>query len=1197
MIRNKTIATLFILILFFFKISMAFAQAPNITYASPQNYTLNTAISPLQPSNSGGAVPATVYGQVSTFAGGRAPVTFDGTGTNAGFNLPSGAATDGAGNVYISDFGSGTIRKITPAAVVTTIANVATPSGLVIDSQGDIFVTDFQDDYIYKISASGTTSVFAGNGSPGSTDGAAAAASFNGPGGIAIDVLGNLFLADQQNNKMREISPAGVVTTIAGSGAVGAIDGTGQAASFNNPDGIAVDKQGNIYVADTKNNLIRKISSAGTVITFAGNGSPGMTDGNGISASFNYPTSIAIDASGNLYVTDYKNNLIRKITAAGIVTTIAGNGTAGNVNGLGISASFNGPLGSAIEISGQMYVTDEVNYLVRKIILTGYTIDKPLPPGLTFDPTTGIISGTPTAVSPATDYTVTATNATGSSSNIVNIAVLNSTPATPPPAISYQSPQIYTVNTAITPLAPTNTGGVVPATVYGQVSTFAGSGAAGAANGISTAASFNSPVSTAVDGSGNVYVVDQQNFLVRKITPSGIVSTLAGSGTFGYVNGTGAAASFNTPSGITIGAGGNLYLADELNNVIREITPSGVVSTYAGINNRPGFSNGTIGTASFSLPYDIAIDGSGNMYVADEYFNLVRKITPGGIVSTLAGSGSAGSANGNGAAASFNGLFGIAVDAAGNIYVSDSGNNLIRKITPGGAVSTFAGSGANGSTNGNGTAASFYGPTGIAVDAIGNVYVADDGNELIRVIDPSGNVTTLAGSSLGYLDGTGAVAMFNNPTGLSMDAARNLYVADQVDNHIRKVITTGYKINTPLPPGLTFDATTGTISGTPTAASPATDYTITAYNLGGSSITTVNITVIDAAIITFNPIPPKTVCDPDFDPGATVVTPVTTLNPPITYTSSNASVATIVAGKIHITGAGTSTITASEGTLLAMQTLTVSPAVVPTITISPVAIDTCQGSAAAYTAMITNGGTSPVYQWQINGQNSGINSPQFTSSNLNDNDKITCTLTSNALCTTNATATSNVALFNIYTQVFPSVTIISTASGSICAGTEVDFIAKASTPDNNPTYQWQVNGINAGTNSQTFGSTNLGNGDVVTCILISNAKCLVNPDALSNAITISLSPASACIISIPNTFTPNGDGFNDLWNITALQGYPTCTVNIYNRYGTLVYNSVGYPKAWDGNYNGSALPVGTYYYIIDLKNGKKKLAGPITILR
>lgn len=400
-----------------------FAQAPNISYPTPQNYVLHIPITPLVPKNKGGSVPVTVYGQVGTFAGGRAPVTFDGTGTGAGFNFPSGAATDGAGNVYISDYGSGAIRKITSGAVVTTIANVSTPSGIAVDNQGNIFVTDFQNNYIYKINTNGTKSIYAGNGSAGSANGMATAASFNNPGGIAIDALGNLFLADQQNNKIREITPAGVVTTFAGNGNAGANDGIGLAASFNNPDGLVVDKQGNVYVADTKNNLIRKITPAGVVTTFAGSGSPGNTDGTGIAASFNYPTSVAIDASGNLYVADYKNNLIRKITPNGVVTTLAGTGSAGNINGVGASASFNAPLGLVVDTFGNMYISDAGNYLVRIIILTGYTIDKPLPAGLTFDPTTGIISGTPTITSPATNYTVTAYNGSGSSSAVVNIAV------------------------------------------------------------------------------------------------------------------------------------------------------------------------------------------------------------------------------------------------------------------------------------------------------------------------------------------------------------------------------------------------------------------------------------------------------------------------------------------------------------------------------------------------------------------------------------------------------------------------------------------------------------------------------------------------------------------------------------------------------------------------------------------------------
>ena len=170
-------------------------------------------------------------------------------------------------------------------------------------------------------------------------------------------------------------------------------------------------------------------------------------------------------------------------------------------------------------------------------------------------------------------------------------------------------------------------------------------------------------------------------------------------------------------------------------------------------------------------------------------------------------------------------------------------------------------------------------------------------------------------------------------------------------------------------------------------------------------------------------------------------------------------------------------------------------------------------------------------------------------------------------------------------------------TGLVCKGTPVTFTAIAYSPNVFPTYQWLVNGINAGTNQPAFTTATLNDGDVVTCIVTSTGKCLINPEALSNAIKISLNPQSQCIIEIPNTFTPNGDGINDLWDITALQAYPGCTISIYNRTGSLIYNSVNYPKPWDGTYNGQKLPVGTYYYLINLKNGKKPLAGPITIIR
>ena len=389
---------------------------------------------------------------------------------------------------------------------------------------------------------------------------------------------------------------------------------------------------------------------------------------------------------------------------------------------------------------------------------------------------------------------------------------------------------------------------------------------------------------------------------------------------------------------------------------------------------------------------------------------------------------------------------------------------------------------------------------------------------------------------------------------------------------------------------MVFDGTTGTISGKPNILSPLTTYTITAYNIYGSAKATVDIKVVDAQTITFAPISDKTACDIDFDPGATS-------SSPITYTSSDPAVATIVSGKVHIVGAGTTTITADDGTSKYPQTLTVTAALVPSVTISPVSADACALASVTYTATPVNGGTTPHYQWKVNGQDSGTDNASFTSTTLNDNDKITCVLTSSLPCVTSATSTSNRATFVLDPPVTTSLTIVSSLTGPVCAGTEITFTATPALPALKPDYQWKVNGTNAGTNSATFTSKTLADGDIVTCVITSDGKCLANPTATSNAIAVTFNPVSQCIIVVPNTFTPNGDGINDLWNITALAYYPDCTVTVFSRYGSVVYRSTGYGKPWDGTTNGNSLPVSTYYYILDLKNGKKPMSGSVTILR
>ncbi len=326
-----------------------------------------------------------------------------------------------------------------------------------------------------------------------------------------------------------------------------------------------------------------------------------------------------------------------------------------------------------------------------------------------------------------------------------------------------------------------------PSADYGQTSTLAGSGSIGSADGTGAAASFNYPVGLGIDASGNVYVADRFNHKVRKMTPAGVVTTLAGSGVPGGVDGTGAAASLDNPWGIVVDPSGNLYVTELYGSRIRKITPAGAVTTFAG-SGVQGSTDGTGTAATFNYPSGIVMDASGNLFVADGVGHKIRKITPAGVVTTFAGSGAPGSANGTGTAASFKLPFGLAIDAAGNLYVGEEGNFDIRKITPAGVVTTLAG-GTQGSADGTGAAASFQDPWGLTVDAAGNIIVADTYSHKIRKITSAGVVTTIAGTGVpGSAEGKGILASFNFPNGIVFNSSGDLYVADQSNHKIRKII-------------------------------------------------------------------------------------------------------------------------------------------------------------------------------------------------------------------------------------------------------------------------------------------------------------------------------------------------------------------------------------------------------------------------
>ncbi|WP_158305420.1 NHL repeat-containing protein [Opitutus terrae] len=604
-------------------------------------------------------------------------------------------------------------------------------------------------------------SLLAGRPFFGGLDGQGRAAGFTTPSSAAVDQAGNLFVADTTNHTIRKITPSGTVSTFAGMGGQpGSVDGTGNAARFLSPHGVALDEAGNLYVADSGNNTIRKITPTGVVSTLAGQaGAAGSADGDGSAARFNHPTGVTAYPDGTLFVADTQNHVIRTITPAGRVSTFAGKtGIRGNTNGTVDTALFALPRNIAV-FRGNLYVTEQESAAIRWITPTGVVLT---------------LAGDPDLVGSA--------DGTGGDARFSSPAGL---------AVDRDG-NIFvadSLNNTIRRVTPLN--GPAP---LGVVTTVAGqAGVTGSADGVGSQARFNLPYGIAVDAAGNIFVADLGNTTIRKIAPSGAVTTLAGEASVGTADGPGPMARFNYPNGVAVDLAGNTYVADTFNATIRKITPAGVVSTLAGAAGQIGSADGTGSAARFEFPLGIAVDRAGNVYTTANSAT-VRKITPAGVVTTIAGvSGNFGSADGPGLAARFAFPNGLAVATDGTLYVADEENSTIRQITPDGMVSTLAGSPAQrGGIDGTGTAARFVQPAGLTIDAAGNLYVSDRGDFTVRKITPAGEVTTVAGQHgiAGGADGTGSAAQFAYAGGIAIDRRGTLYVADS-NNRIRQITPAG----------------------------------------------------------------------------------------------------------------------------------------------------------------------------------------------------------------------------------------------------------------------------------------------------------------------------------------------------------------------------------------------------------------------
>ncbi|MBZ5538692.1 MAG: hypothetical protein LAO31_22320 [Acidobacteriia bacterium] len=673
--------------------------------------------------------------------------------TAQGFSRVAYVIPDGVGGFFFSDqsqnkiyhvAADGTLRLIAGSTFgfsgdggPATLAQLANPYGVAVDAGGNLYIADSGNNRVRRVTPAGVISTVAGDGTRGfgGDGGPATSARLGSPIGVAVDAAGNLYIGDTINSRVRKVNPAGVISTVAGFGANGFTGDGGPATSafLASPMGVAVDSDGNLYIADAGNHRVRKVTTAGVISTVAGTGWYGFSGDGGpaTSAQLYYPYGVAADAAGNLYIADTSNSRIRKVTPAGVISTVAGDNRYGFV-GDGPVATLRclaGPYGVAVDAGGNLYIADTSNSRVRKV-----------------------------------------------------------TPA-------------------------------------GAISTAAGIGTFGFAGdgGPAASAQLNYPQGLALDVGGNLYIGDTLNSRVRKVTPAGVISTAAGIGTFGFSGDGGPATSakLGSPYSLAVDAGGNLYIADSGNYRIRKVTPTGVISTVAG-NGTRGFSGdgGPATSAQLGVANGVAVDAGGNLYIADLENYRVRKVTPAGVISTVAGNGTRGFSGDGGPATSaqLDLSYGLAVDAGGNLYIADSGNYRIRKVTPAGVISSFAGKGSQGFSGDGGpaTSAQLYSPGGLAVDAGGNLFIAEVNNDRIREVTVAGVIITVAGNGTRGFSGDGGpatLAQLDTPYCLAIDAKGKLYISDEYNARIRKV-SPGPKASIHLAVGSGGDATVATTGST-----------------------------------------------------------------------------------------------------------------------------------------------------------------------------------------------------------------------------------------------------------------------------------------------------------------------------------------------------------------------------------------------
>ena len=666
-----------------------------------------------------------------------------------------------------------------PNGVPALDANLYNPYGVAVDGSGNYYIASYNQQRVFKVSTSGTLTVVAGSGAQGYSGdgviGGAGNASLYHPFAVAVDSSNNVYIADQYNCVIRKVDTANTITTIAGiAGSCGysGDNGKGTAAQLYLPEGLGLDSTGDLYIGDNNNCVVRKlVLSSNTITTYAGNHTCGYSgdSGGATSAELNIVSAVAADSSGNLFIADAGNCVIREVTkSTGKISTVAGNHTCGfsGDGGLATSSEMNQMFGLAVSGTTVTFA-DYYNQRVRQFTVGGNI---------------NTVAGNGTACA----------GTCGEGGSAISAELYY------PVGVAVSGTTIY--------VGDNDNYAVDSFTVSGNLNRVAGNHSYNIETLFSgapaTGVELNYPYGIADDSSGNIYVGDSHNYMVREVVKStGLVNFFAGDGTYGYTGDGGAATSaeITYPFGVAKDSTGNVYVADTYNCLVRKVNTAGTISTFAGlvVTNSPrcGYSGdgGSATGAELYQPYGVAVDSKNSVYIADFSEHVIRRVTSG-TITTIAGIGGIAGYSGDGGLATNALLYqpvAVAVDPAGNVFIADYNNCRIREISVAtGLINTVAGTG-NCTFTGDGLAiANGIGyPQGIAVDANDNLFISDY-NERVRWVSPNGIMTTVAGNGVAGFSGDGGsatAAELYEPTGVVLDSSGNILVSDYNNGRVRSI--------------------------------------------------------------------------------------------------------------------------------------------------------------------------------------------------------------------------------------------------------------------------------------------------------------------------------------------------------------------------------------------------------------------------